>query len=221
MEFNVFFSLLSLLWGLQFSTGSPLSVAAVTVSPVSSASQASSSIPRRLSRSKRCSCSSFLDKECIYFCHLDIIWINTPERIVPYGLGSSPRVRRSVKKNLASLAELRPRCECSNQEDVVCWRFCEDGQQTSRFSITIKVQQNHLEKASDRISRNKQDCTGLKCVYQHLNVIKLEPADNKHLPTSVKWIYRIRKVRQDSYNKLKRLPVSVTGPVAQCKDCKR
>lgn len=29
-------------------------------------------------RTKRCSCSNWDDKECIYFCHLDIIWINTP-----------------------------------------------------------------------------------------------------------------------------------------------
>ncbi|KAG8133327.1 putative Endothelin 1 protein [Naja naja] len=32
--------------------------------------------PRRV---KRCSCYSLMDKECVYFCHLDIIWINTPE----------------------------------------------------------------------------------------------------------------------------------------------
>lgn len=30
-------------------------------------------------RARRCSCSSLLDEECVYFCHLDIIWINTPE----------------------------------------------------------------------------------------------------------------------------------------------
>lgn len=30
-------------------------------------------------RHKRCSCATFLDKECVYFCHLDIIWVNTPE----------------------------------------------------------------------------------------------------------------------------------------------
>ncbi|XP_078395300.1 endothelin-1 [Cetorhinus maximus] len=173
MEFNVFFSLLFLLWGLHFSTGSPLSGVAVTVSPVFSAGQASSSLPRRLSRSKRCSCSSFLDKECIYFCHLDIIWINTPERIVPYGLGSSPRVRRSTKKNLAMLVESRPRCECSSQEDRVCWQFCEDGQHTARFSIKTKVQKHYQEEASDGMSQNKQDCTGLKCVYQRLlNITK-------------------------------------------------
>lgn len=29
-------------------------------------------------RTKRCSCNSWDDKECIYFCHLDIIWVNTP-----------------------------------------------------------------------------------------------------------------------------------------------
>ena len=29
-------------------------------------------------RTRRCSCSSWLDKECVYFCHLDIIWVNTP-----------------------------------------------------------------------------------------------------------------------------------------------
>lgn len=30
-------------------------------------------------RARRCSCSSLMDEECVYFCHLDIIWINTPE----------------------------------------------------------------------------------------------------------------------------------------------
>ncbi|XP_034027435.1 endothelin-1-like [Thalassophryne amazonica] len=31
------------------------------------------------SRPKRCTCYSYRDKECVYYCHLDIIWINTPE----------------------------------------------------------------------------------------------------------------------------------------------
>ena len=30
-------------------------------------------------RAKRCTCYSYKDKECVYYCHLDIIWINTPE----------------------------------------------------------------------------------------------------------------------------------------------
>lgn len=35
--------------------------------------------PQHHLRTKRCSCATFLDKECVYFCHLDIIWVNTPE----------------------------------------------------------------------------------------------------------------------------------------------
>uniref|UniRef100_A0A671RW96 Endothelin-like toxin domain-containing protein n=1 Tax=Sinocyclocheilus anshuiensis TaxID=1608454 RepID=A0A671RW96_9TELE len=31
-------------------------------------------------RSKRCSCNNQLDSECHYFCHLDIIWVNTPSK---------------------------------------------------------------------------------------------------------------------------------------------
>ncbi|GCC30051.1 hypothetical protein chiPu_0008495 [Chiloscyllium punctatum] len=222
MDVNVFFSLLPLLWGLHFSTGSPLAGAAVTNSPGSSASQTSSSIVRRLNRTKRCSCSSFLDKECIYFCHLDIIWINTPERIVPYGLGSVPRAKRSLKETLAALGQRGRRCQCGSRDDSVCYQFCEDEQQTPSFSVKAKVQKQNTVEASDRMDHNKPKCTGLKCVYHLLNTIKrLESANSKHLPTSMKWIYRIRKVRQDSHDKLKRFPVSMAGPVAQCRDCKR
>ncbi|CAK6951250.1 endothelin-3b [Scomber scombrus] len=51
------------------------------------------------SRSKRCTCYSYKDKECVYYCHLDIIWINTPERTVPYGMSSyrgPQRIRRAI-----------------------------------------------------------------------------------------------------------------------------
>ncbi|XP_005569530.2 endothelin-3 isoform X1 [Macaca fascicularis] len=30
-------------------------------------------------RSRRCTCFTYKDKECVYYCHLDIIWINTPD----------------------------------------------------------------------------------------------------------------------------------------------
>lgn len=30
-------------------------------------------------RARRCTCLTYKDKECVYYCHLDIIWINTPE----------------------------------------------------------------------------------------------------------------------------------------------
>ncbi|CAK6975318.1 hypothetical protein PFLUV_G00152430 [Scomber scombrus] len=52
--------------------------------------------------------------QCIYFCHLDIIWVNTPSKLLPYGLGSPlSRRRRSTK-----------RCECANTADKICSNFC-------------------------------------------------------------------------------------------------
>ncbi|NXA41171.1 EDN2 protein, partial [Eudromia elegans] len=65
-------------------------------------------------RTKRCSCNSWLDKECIYFCHLDIIWVNTPGHTAPYGLGAPRRRKRSLG-----------RCECSHSRDSVCATFCQ------------------------------------------------------------------------------------------------
>ncbi|XP_059801582.1 endothelin-1 [Hypanus sabinus] len=175
MAFNVLLSLLTLVSGLPFATGSPLSEGVVTFSPISTIGR-TSPIPRRLFRSKRCSCSSLLDKECIYFCHLDVIWINTPEQIVPYGLDSS-RVKRSAKHNLAEMVRSRTRCECSSQEDGVCQQFCEDGPQVAR----------------------------------------LKPGSSKHLPTSTKWINRMRKARKEDKN----IPFSMGGSVTHCRDCKR
>ncbi|XP_008282112.1 endothelin-2, partial [Stegastes partitus] len=69
--------------------------------------------PHRV-RTKRCSCNSWDDKECIYFCHLDIIWVNTPSKLLPYGLGNPPsRRRRSAN-----------RCECLDSTDKTCRGFC-------------------------------------------------------------------------------------------------
>uniref|UniRef100_A0A672MGY4 Endothelin-3 n=1 Tax=Sinocyclocheilus grahami TaxID=75366 RepID=A0A672MGY4_SINGR len=76
--------------------------------------------PRR--RAKRCTCYSYKDKECVYYCHLDIIWINTPERTVPYGLSSyrgSQRVRRSAKGSVGG-----QRCVCALHSDQQCNAFC-------------------------------------------------------------------------------------------------
>ncbi|XP_006886663.1 PREDICTED: endothelin-2 [Elephantulus edwardii] len=66
-------------------------------------------------RPRRCSCSSWLDKECVYFCHLDIIWVNTPGQTAPYGLGNPPRRRRR---------SLPRRCECTSASDPACATFC-------------------------------------------------------------------------------------------------
>uniref|UniRef100_W5M6J7 Endothelin-3 n=1 Tax=Lepisosteus oculatus TaxID=7918 RepID=W5M6J7_LEPOC len=89
--------------------------------------------PRR--RSKRCTCYTYKDKECVYYCHLDIIWINTPERTVPYGLSSyrgSRRARRAAE--LAHDTAQGPagslRCYCMDQSDPECDVFCSRGQRS-------------------------------------------------------------------------------------------
>ncbi|KAM4540044.1 endothelin-2 [Odontesthes bonariensis] len=76
-------------------------------------------------RTKRCSCSSWDDKECIYFCHLDIIWVNTPSKLLPYGLGS-PLSRRRRSAN---------RCECLNPTDKTCHGFCHQSSEDTRSDI--------------------------------------------------------------------------------------
>ncbi|TNN86113.1 Endothelin-2 [Liparis tanakae] len=77
-------------------------------------------------RAKRCSCNSWDDKECIYFCHLDIIWVNTPSKLLPYGLGSplSRRRRRSAE-----------RCECRDSADKTCSGFCHASSKTPRTNV--------------------------------------------------------------------------------------
>ncbi|XP_054993401.1 endothelin-3 [Sorex araneus] len=80
-------------------------------------------------RARRCTCFTYKDKECVYYCHLDIIWINTPERTVPYGLSSS---RGSFRGRRASgLSPQNPqavprarRCTCADSRDPACTRFC-------------------------------------------------------------------------------------------------
>ncbi|XP_036955705.1 endothelin-3 isoform X1 [Acanthopagrus latus] len=75
-------------------------------------------------RAKRCTCYTYKDKECVYYCHLDIIWINTPEHTVPYGMSSykgSLRMRRS--------AGTAQRCVCTVHNDSTCSSFCMDSRQ--------------------------------------------------------------------------------------------
>uniref|UniRef100_A0A3B3QC79 Endothelin-like toxin domain-containing protein n=1 Tax=Paramormyrops kingsleyae TaxID=1676925 RepID=A0A3B3QC79_9TELE len=61
-------------------------------------------------RVKRCSCNNQMDTECHYFCHLDIIWVNTPSKMTLYGLGSPlSRRRRSAQ-----------RCACASLSDRTC-----------------------------------------------------------------------------------------------------
>ncbi|GAA6233222.1 endothelin-1-like [Lates japonicus] len=95
---------------------------AVLSAPAAETSTASTVIQGRHVRTKRCSCATFLDKECVYFCHLDIIWVNTPERVVSYGLGNAPRTKRAVVDSMATGSG--PRCQCLRENDNTCRNFC-------------------------------------------------------------------------------------------------
>ncbi|XP_038579982.1 endothelin-1 [Micropterus salmoides] len=117
-------------------------------------------------RTKRCSCATFLDKECVYFCHLDIIWVNTPERVVSYGLGNAPRTRRAVAESIASSSG--PRCQCLHENDNTCRNFCRlekrPRYETSPDTVIRSAQgdtcvgaqcKNKLAADTDRIKRTK------------------------------------------------------------------
>ncbi|XP_056293526.1 endothelin-3 isoform X2 [Pseudoliparis swirei] len=96
--------------------------------------------PGARTRSKRCTCYTYADKECVYYCHLDIIWINTPERTVPYGMSSyqgSLRVRRSTEQR--SRGEVGQRCVCTRQTDSRCSSFCIDSRQKRPARAAPKI----------------------------------------------------------------------------------
>ncbi|KAG8571785.1 hypothetical protein GDO81_011782 [Engystomops pustulosus] len=112
----------------------------------------SSGAPLRPRRFKRCSCSSLMDKECVYFCHLDIIWINTPEKTVPYGLGG-PRLKRSLQDTKPEkVLESSSRCICAKREDKKCLDFCQS-------AADLSVQPS-TEKETHRVQKAKV-CSGL------------------------------------------------------------
>ncbi|XP_042319976.1 endothelin-3 [Sceloporus undulatus] len=81
-------------------------------------------------RPRRCTCYTYKDKECVYYCHLDIIWINTPQRTVPYGLANyrgSFRGKRSIEQHRKSLHSSKwplLRCSCADRCDKPCMNFC-------------------------------------------------------------------------------------------------
>ncbi|XP_050999880.1 endothelin-3 [Acomys russatus] len=81
-------------------------------------------------RPRRCTCFTYKDKECVYYCHLDIIWINTPEQTVPYGLSNyrgSLRGKRSsgpFPESSQPSPWTRSRCACMETDDKACAHFC-------------------------------------------------------------------------------------------------
>ncbi|MEE6464972.1 hypothetical protein FKM82_006415 [Ascaphus truei] len=128
MDLQMVLSLLFVLFHGAHGTvsGSPLSLHDGSPAPAEvAAAHRSSGSPWPPRRFKRCSCSSLMDKECVYFCHLDIIWINTPERTVPYGLGG-PRIRRALQDtDTEKLPEPTSRCLCAKRKDKKCLDFCQ------------------------------------------------------------------------------------------------
>ncbi|XP_039353944.1 endothelin-3 isoform X2 [Mauremys reevesii] len=110
--------------------------------------------PRR--RAKRCTCYTYKDKECVYYCHLDIIWINTPERTVPYGLSNyrgSFRGKRSAGqlcKRTESLDWSLSRCSCLDIRDKQCMLFCTRTQDS-------RCNQGPLKKTAEKEQRRENE----------------------------------------------------------------
>ncbi|XP_067862962.1 endothelin-2 [Heptranchias perlo] len=106
---------------------------------------------RHLRREKRCSCNNLRDKECIYFCHKDIIWVNTPGKTTPYGLGS-PATRRKRST---------PRCECAGSKDGLCLRFCQSdtsrGNSVQQVAGSTSTQYQNPPQHQTLSSRTKKD----------------------------------------------------------------
>ncbi|XP_054841250.1 endothelin-1 [Eublepharis macularius] len=156
-----------------------------------------SSAPWPPRRSKRCSCSSLEDKECVYFCHLDIIWINTPERIVPYGLGGPSRTRRSLE-DFANLEGTHERCQCADLKDKKCRSFCQNGKQHGA--------QSTREKGWKSLPKDRA-CKGLTCAYMQLvnskKMRRLEAIGNKIKASfnAAKLRSRLHKRKQLKHNR--------------------
>ncbi|KAK2529078.1 endothelin-3 [Columba livia] len=91
-------------------------------------------------RARRCTCYTYKDKECVYYCHLDIIWINTPERTVPYGLSNyrgTFRGKRSTGQ-IQSTLQFSFRCSCLDARDKQCMQFCRRMQDRRRNHGSVK-----------------------------------------------------------------------------------
>ncbi|NXW57852.1 EDN2 protein, partial [Eurystomus gularis] len=141
-------------------------------------------------RTKRCSCNSWLDKECIYFCHLDIIWVNTPGHTAPYGLGSPPRRR---KRSLG-------RCECSHSRDNICATFCQAKPgylQSLKLPVSSGASMKSPQSGGGRPSHH-----GLLRALRDLAVSSLRPSQHQHRsqrnaqPTVLPWKKNIWKKKR-------------------------
>ncbi|KAM5245854.1 endothelin-3 [Ctenodactylus gundi] len=113
-------------------------------------------------RARRCTCFTYKDKECVYYCHLDIIWINTPEQTVPYGL-SNYRGRFRGKRSLGPfLGSLQPssrtnlRCACLGTDDKACVHFCTQTLDISSNSRTAEKPDKEEKRRTGEAPRGLQ-----------------------------------------------------------------
>uniref|UniRef100_A0A8C5NS26 Endothelin-1 n=1 Tax=Junco hyemalis TaxID=40217 RepID=A0A8C5NS26_JUNHY len=137
-------------------------------------------------RARRCSCSSLMDEECVYFCHLDIIWINTPEKTVPYGLGGPARPRRSLKDVVPEmLAEPSSRCRCTNQKDRKCLNFCQAGKDLWCVSCCYSLKGNACER------------DGLWCTYSFWHLLSECSPQSLAIGNSIKASFSIAKLKAE------------------------
>ncbi|XP_071239692.1 endothelin-2-like [Salvelinus alpinus] len=102
--------------------------------PLSERPKSSDLAPPHRVRTKRCACNNQLDSECHYFCHLDIIWVNTPSKTTVYGLGSPLSRRRRAAG----------RCVCADSDDHTCISFCLDSSDNYSPQSAIKSSRANL-----------------------------------------------------------------------------
>lgn len=122
--------------------------------------------------------------------------MNTPEHIVPYGLGSPSRSKRSLKDLFATKAtDHRNRCQCASQKDKKCWTFCQVGKELRG--------QDSMEKGWDDQKKGK-DCSelGEKCTHHQLvagrKIRRLDAVRN-----SIKTAFRVAKLKAEIYREKK------------------
>ncbi|GCC22833.1 hypothetical protein chiPu_0001223 [Chiloscyllium punctatum] len=144
-----------------------------------------------LRREKRCSCNNLRDKECIYFCHKDIIWVNTPGRTTPYGLGS-PATRRKRST---------PRCECANSKDGMCSKFCHldslrDSsvqQQTGNTGTQYQNPPQHQTISSSTTQHQRTVNSHLLQILRKIASSNIQTVQRKHFLKTRNELYRERR----------------------------
>ncbi|XP_014034144.2 uncharacterized protein [Salmo salar] len=151
MDLRILFSVLSIMYSGYVHT-----VSSAPMGKETAVDTTATPVPVRHIRNKRCSCATFLDKECVYFCHLDIIWVNTPERVVSYGLGNASRKKRAIKD--PEVSQQDPRCKCVSEDDGTCISFCQlENHLRYGAAAVIRPASDVIRPVPDTVIRPAQD----------------------------------------------------------------